>query len=113
MKRHWQFKLATWLRVYNYVKNMHVRAETIAYLACRLCIQITIYRGIDAPYGTHTAARRAESYIGDIVYTVTVDKTRKYSVCLNSRIAQRLIGLVSGQECACFHDKGLLKGRRL
>jgi hypothetical protein len=28
----WQFKLATWLRVYNYVKNKHVRAETIAYL---------------------------------------------------------------------------------
>jgi hypothetical protein len=28
----WQFKLATWLRVYNYVKNKHVRAETVAYL---------------------------------------------------------------------------------
>ncbi len=28
----WQFKLATWLRVYNYVKNKHVRADTVAYL---------------------------------------------------------------------------------
>jgi hypothetical protein len=28
----WQFKLATWLRVYNYVKNKHLRAETVAYL---------------------------------------------------------------------------------
>jgi hypothetical protein len=28
----WQFKLATWLRVYNYVKNKHVRAEIVAYL---------------------------------------------------------------------------------
>ncbi len=29
-KRRWQLKLATWLRVYNYVKNKHVRTEAAA-----------------------------------------------------------------------------------
>ncbi len=33
-----KFKLATWLSVYNYVKNKHVRAETVAYFARRLCL---------------------------------------------------------------------------
>ncbi len=28
----WQFKLATWLRVYNYVKIKHVRADAAANL---------------------------------------------------------------------------------
>jgi hypothetical protein len=38
--------LVTWLRVYIYVKNKYERAETVAYLSCRLCFQNTIYRGI-------------------------------------------------------------------
>jgi hypothetical protein len=33
----WQFKLATRLRVYNYVKNKQERADTVAYLVVVFC----------------------------------------------------------------------------
>jgi hypothetical protein len=58
----WQFKLAPWLGVYNYVKNKHVRAEAVAYLYFVVfCLENIIYRGIGGPYGA-VDCQRAELY---------------------------------------------------
>ncbi len=34
----WQFKLATWLRIYNYVKNKRAVDGNYRQTACRLCV---------------------------------------------------------------------------
>ncbi len=48
----WQFKLATWLHIYNYVKNKRAVEGNHRQTACRLCVESTPTRQVER-YRTH------------------------------------------------------------